>query len=366
MKDTIPVAFQSSCYKWAHRVRQRRKLWAEFPDQLLLGFVFVARRPEDQPEKYAGFSFPPPLSLSLSLSFCSSLRSPWVLGNIAIHLFFIVSLLSTGSLPPAWRAGDVDTSAALLAVLLKFPPLIFCCLSVSLSLFHPVIFCPSHFPLRRHFPLILSSGYPTFFFFVVSLFLFSPAPSFTFAVNRSDSVSAHRQACCWRIEMILRFPQCHVLSWRPCRLARSCAETKHLTYFFSGTILHWKRPVHVEGLLQPPGLWQLFVRRNVGGGVILLRGHKIPQRRSRAHKVFDFDRLLESTAACIINFCKLPNKVDLNIHVNQKQEADKNNGSYIYIKSNQSNNRAASMGFTVCTEVICPWKNFHVEGKIPF
>lgn len=281
MKDTIPVAFQSSCYKWAHRVRQRRKLRAEFPGQLLLGFVFVARRPEDQPEKYAGFSFPPPPP-PLSLSFCSSLRSPWVLGNIAIRLFFIVSLLSTGSPPPAWRAGDVDTSAALLAVLLKFPPLIFCCLSGSLSLFHPVIFCPSHFPPPPSLPFD-SLLWISHFLFLGRLFIpFSPAPSFTFAVNRSKSVSAHRQACCWRIwNDSALFLTVMCWAWRPCRLARSCAETKLLTYFFSGMILRWKQPVHIQGLLQPPGLWLLFVRRSVGGGVILLPGHKSPQRRGQ-------------------------------------------------------------------------------------
>lgn len=188
---------------------------AEFPGQLLLGFVFVARRPEDQPEKYAGFSFPPPPP-PLSLSFCSSLRSPWVLGNIAIHLFFIVSLLSTGSPPPAWRAGDVDTSAALLAVLLKFPPLIFCCLSGSLSLFHPVIFCPSHFALRRHFPLILSSGYPTFFFLVVSLFPFlQRRPSHSQLIARTVSPLIDRLAV-EEFEMILRF------------FSLSCVELKAL------------------------------------------------------------------------------------------------------------------------------------------
>lgn len=40
------------------------------------------------------------------------LRSLWVLENIAIHLFFIVSL-PFYRFPPAWRAGDKDTRFAL-------------------------------------------------------------------------------------------------------------------------------------------------------------------------------------------------------------------------------------------------------------
>lgn len=45
-----------------------------------------------------------PLSLSPSSCFLSFLRSPWLLENIAIHLFFIVSLLLICLFPLAWRA----------------------------------------------------------------------------------------------------------------------------------------------------------------------------------------------------------------------------------------------------------------------
>lgn len=58
--------------------------------------------------------FPLPLwgwhLFSLSLFF---LRSPWVLGNTAIHLFFIVSFLFICLLSLAWRAEDEETSPAL-------------------------------------------------------------------------------------------------------------------------------------------------------------------------------------------------------------------------------------------------------------
>lgn len=72
-------------------------------------FALVGRRPGK-----GICCFPLPLwgwhLFSLSLFF---LRSPWVLGNTAIHLFFIVSFLFICLLSLAWRAEDEETSPAL-------------------------------------------------------------------------------------------------------------------------------------------------------------------------------------------------------------------------------------------------------------
>lgn len=90
-----------------------------------------------------------PLSLSPSSCLLSFLRSLWLLGNIAIHLFFIVSLPLICLFPLAYRAEDEDTSGALafffFFVLLKF--------TLSASRF----FC--NYPSASIFPPVLSLEY---------------------------------------------------------------------------------------------------------------------------------------------------------------------------------------------------------------
>ena len=103
---------------------------AELLDQHLLclcvSFSSEARSPA---EEICCFLFSSPFFLS------SFLRGLWVLENIAIHLFFIVSLLFIGLLLPACRGGDEDTSG---------PPF---CFSLFFSNFLFPFISSSHFPL---------------------------------------------------------------------------------------------------------------------------------------------------------------------------------------------------------------------------
>ena len=115
----------------------------------------------------------------------------------------IFSLLSRSSLPVCFLLpGGLEmwtrvllVFALSLPVLLKFPPLIFCFLSGSLAL-SPCDFLSLSFSPPPSLPFD-TVFWISHFLFLCALFIpFSPAPSFTFAVNRSNNVSAHRQACC--------------------------------------------------------------------------------------------------------------------------------------------------------------------------
>lgn len=144
MKDTIPVAFQSSCYKWAHRVRQRRKLRAEFPGQLLLGFVFVARRPEDQPGKNTLVSLSLLLLLlSLFLLFSQEPLGAWKYSNPSFLYCLAPLHRLASSCLEGWRCGHECCSSRCSSQISSSHFLLLIWLSLALS---PYDFLSLSFP----------------------------------------------------------------------------------------------------------------------------------------------------------------------------------------------------------------------------
>lgn len=133
------------------------------------------------------------LLLSLFLLFSQEPLGAWKYSNPSFLYCLAPLHRLASSCLEGWRCGHECCSSRCSSQISSSHFLLLIWLSLTLS---PCDFLSLSFrpPPSLPFDSLLWISH---FLFLGRLFIpFSPAPSFTFAVNRSKSVSAHRQACC--------------------------------------------------------------------------------------------------------------------------------------------------------------------------
>ena len=293
MKDTIPVTFQSSAQLLLYigralRVRQRRKLRAEVCRSTSAGLRLCSSEAWRPAGEICCFLFPSFSSRSLFFLFSQEPLGAWKYSNPSFLYCLAPLYRFASSCLEGWRCGHECCSSLLSPspFFLNFLPS-FSASYLALSLSHPAIFCPFHFPLLRHFPLILSSGYPTFFFFVLYLFLFlQRRPSHSQLIARTMSPLIDRLAVeelTWRAE--LWYSPLSSLSSVDLKVLPVslwlCGDKTLTAYFFSGTTCLHRGPLTAAWIMTvvcQEKLWRWFN--------IVTRPQKSSETRSGAQSVW--------------------------------------------------------------------------------